>query len=785
VKKDRLFTLLNVIGLTTGLACTLLIYIWVEDEMNVDKFNTNSNRLYQVMQNDDEGNGNVFTTEHTPNVLAKALKDEVPEVADVAVIKFPDDVSAKGIITYNSTSLKARELFATKNFFDVFCYPLISGNNGNALSDKSHVLLSDDMAMKLFHTINVVGKTIDWSRGSTAPTGINGPYTISGIFKVPSNSSQRFDLVFAYELYSSTTKRDISWFSSDPSTYIILKKGVKADQLNSKIKDFITAKFKNGSQEQKWVGTLFIQRYTDKYLHNHYENGIASGGRIEYVRLFTIIAIFILIIACINFMNLSTAKATKRMKEVGIKKAVGATRFTLTWQYLSESLLMAFLSLVIALFLVWILLPAFKEITGKEPSVNLTGKFIFSIVSITVVTGLISGSYPALYLSKFKPVTVLKGQLQSSAGESWIRKGLVVFQFTISAMLIITVMIVYKQMQLVQTKNLGYNKDNIMHFPNEGSLGINEQTFISELKRIPGVVNASNMQGDMLGNHSGGGGITWPGKTDRIEFAGFYSDFDFVETMGLQMKEGRAFSRDFPSDTGGVIFNETAVKLMHLKNPVGTPVELWGLKRHIIGVIKDFNYESMYNKVGPFFICYAKNTANLVVKIKSGTEKQTLAAIESLYKKYNPGLPFNYNFLDADYQAMYASEQRVSILSRYFAGIAIIISCLGLFGLAAFTAQKRQKEIGIRKVIGASATNIVAMLSKDFFVLVCLALLIASPIAWWTGNQWLQNFAYHIKISPLIFITTCASVLLITLFAIGFQSIKAAVANPVKSLRTE
>jgi len=786
VRKDRLFTFLNLIGLATGLACTLLIYIWVSDEISIDKFNTNASRLYQVMQNGDPDHGNVFTTEHTPDVLAKALKDEVPEVEDVAVIKFPDqDGNSKGIITCNSVSFKARELFATSNFFEVFCYPLVLGNKNGALSDKSHVLLSDALAMKLFHTTNVIGKTIEWSRGNTAPKGINGVYAVSGIFKVPATSSQQFDLVFAHDLYFSTTRHDIGWFSSDPSTYIILKKGVDPGRLNNKLKNFIKAKFKDGTQEQKWAGNLFIQRYTDKYLHNHYENGTVAGGRIEYVKLFSIIALFILVIACINFMNLSTAKATRRMKEVGIKKVVGATRATLTWQYMSESLFMTFLSLALALLLVWILFPAFKEITGKELNVALNTRLVFSITGITIITGIIAGSYPALYLSKFKPVTVLKGKLQTSAGESWVRKGLVVFQFAISAILIITVMVVYKQMQLVQAKNLGYNKDNIIHFANEGNIGANQQTFITELKRIPGVVNATNMEGDMLGNHSGGGGINWPGKTERIEFAGLYVDFDFMETMSLQMKEGRTFSRDFPSDTGGVILNETAIKMMHLKNPIGMPVDLWGLKQHIIGVVKDFNYESMYNKVGPFFICYAKNTTNIVVKIKAGTEKKTLAGVESLYKKYNPGLPFNYSFIDADYQTMYAGEQSVSILSRYFAGIAILISCLGLFGLATFTAQKRQKEIGIRKVIGASVTNIVTMLSKDFLALVCLALLIAIPVSWWAASEWLQSFAYRISISPLVFIVTGASVLLITLLTISFQSIKAAIANPVKSLRTE
>ncbi|HWB27744.1 MAG TPA: ABC transporter permease [Chitinophagaceae bacterium] len=783
--KDRRFTLLNLLGLATGLACTFLIYMWVADEIGIDKFQANSSRLYQVMQNGEEGDGNIFTTEHTPDLLAKTLLAEVPEIQDAAVVRLPYWDEPSGIMSFNNNSFKAKEIYATKNFFTIFSFPLIQGNKSTVLNNKTNVLVSEEMAMKLFSTTNVVGKTITWDKGAGAPKGINSPYIVSGVFKVPASSSMKFDVVFTHEMYFSTITHDISWFSSDPSTYILLKKGVNAERLNNRLADFIKARYKDGSQEQKWAGTLFIQKYTDEYLHNRYENGKISGGRISYVELFSAIAIFILIIACINFMNLSTAKAAGRMKEVGVKKVVGATRAMLAWQYISESMLMAFLSLIIAMVLVITLLPAFRQITGKQLSLEVDAGFMPGIIAITIITGLLAGSYPALYLSKFKPVMVLKGRLQTSSGESWVRKGLVVFQFAISAVLIIAVIVVYNQMQLVQTKNLGYNRDNVIHFNNSGSIGANEKTFIEEIKTIPGVVNATNMEGDLLGNHSGGGGITWPGKTERIEFSGTYADFDFVETMGLQMKEGRAFDRKFPTDTAGVIFNETAVKMMHLKNPIGTQVQLWGLKQHIIGVVKDFNYESMYNKVGAYFISYAKNTENIVVKIKGGTEKQTLSRIEALYKKYNPGLPFDYRFMDADYQALYASEQRVAILSRYFAGVAIIISCLGLFGLAAFTAQKRQKEIGIRKIIGASVKGIAVMLSADFLKLVLVAILVAFPLAWWAMNTWLQSFAYHTSIGATVFVITGVSITGITLATISFQAIKAAMVNPVKSLRSE
>jgi len=782
--RDRRFALLNLFGLAMGLTCAFLIYIWVVDELRTDKFHTNDNRLYRVMQNGEDGDGSISTSEHTSHLLANALHTEVPELEDVATVRIPYWDESSGIASFNSNSFKATEIYASKNFFSVFSFPVIQGNKKTVLDNKTNVLLSESMAMKLFHTTNVIGKMIEWYKGDT-PKGINGAYVVSGVFTVPRASSLKFDLVFTYEMYYSTDTHGANWFTNDPSTFVLLKKGVDPDQLNKKLENFIKTKFKNDPQKLKWVSTLFIQKFSDQYLYGQYDNGKIAGGRISYVKLFSAIAIFILVIACINFMNLSTAKAARRLKEIGVKKVVGASRAEIAWQHISESMFMAFASLILAIVFVSFLLPAFRQITGKELSMQIDPAIASSMIAITAMTGLIAGSYPALYLSKFKPVLVLKGKMVTSASESWIRKGLVVFQFVISAVLIVAVIVVYKQMELVQTKNLGYNRNNVIHFVNDGNIGKNEKVFIDELKKIPGVVNATNMSGDLLINHSGGGGIDWPGKTERIEFSGTYADFDFIETMRLQIKEGRSFDSKFASDTGGVIFNETAIKMMHLKNPIGTPVYIFGLKQHIIGVVKDFNYESIYHKVGPYFVCYAKNTPSIVARIKPGTEKHTLASIETLYKSYNPGLPFEYSFMDEDYQALYANEQRVSILSRYFAGIAILISCLGLFGLAAFTAQKRQKEIGIRKVIGASVSNIVVMLSTDFLKLVVLAVLISFPLAWWVMHSWLEQFAYRTNIDFVPFASAGFGIATITLLAIGVQAVRAALANPIRSLRSE
>jgi len=448
---------------------------------------------------------------------------------------------------------------------------------------------------------------------------------------------------------------------------------------------------------------------------------------------------------------------------------------------------MAFGSLLIALFFVQLLLPAFREITGKNIQLHLNTHMVLSLVTITLITGLIAGSYPALYLSRFKPLLVLKGNTSTSAGESRIRKGLVVFQFSISILLIVSVLVVYQQMKLIQTTNLGYNKDNIIRFTNDGNLVQQQTVFLEAIKKIPGVVHASGMDGNLLGRagHSGGG-ISWEGKDPslQLQYYGNSIAYDFMETMGLQLTAGRAFATNF-ADSGSVIFNQAAITAMGIKNPLGKTVSLWGENKIIIGVVKDYHFESMYKKIAPSFFTFSNTNPYTIVKIKAGNAQQTIEAIREVFGKFNPGLDFSYSFLDEEYNTLYLSELRVSVLSKYFAGIAILISCLGLFGLAAFTAQKRQKEIGIRKVIGASAGNIATMLSGEFLKLVLIALLISIPISWWAAQQWLQNFAYRIEVSPAIFVLTSFAIIVITILTISFQAIKASIANPVKSLKTE
>ena len=778
--KDRQFTLLNLLGLSTGLACALLIYLWVVDELRVDKHNEKDAHLFQIMMNQPHEDG-IKTGEHTPGLLADALKAEIPEVELATTVVPAEWFSNKGVISTGETKLKAGGQFVSKDYFDVFTRPFIQGDASTVTGDKNTLALSEEMAEKLFGVgQNVVGKTVKWDEGQ-----FSGLYRVGGVFKNnPRNASNQFDILFNFEQFKARRPGMENWGNSDPNTFVILKNGADLAHFNEKIRHFLRSKSKDNNFQ------LFAIRYSDKYLHGQFENGVQTGGRITYVRLFAVIAVFILVIACINFMNLSTARASGRMKEVGIKKVVGALRSSLVMQHLSESLILTFVSLLVAVGMVMLLLPEFNNITGKQISLSPDPMLLSAALAITFVTGLLAGSYPALYLSGFDPVSVLKGKLRNTAGELLVRRGLVVFQFAVSVIFIVSVIVVYRQIQFIQNRNLGYNRDHIIHFeiPLEmDSLKLRAaEAFLGEIKNIPGVVNASSYYHDLTGKHGAISGFEWPGKpagTD-IEFSNLEVGYNFMETVGMTLREGRFFSQN--QNAGNeIIFNEAAIKSMGLKDPVGKTVKFWGMERQIVGVVKDFNFESLYEPVKPCFFQMYPIMPNVMVKIRSGAEEQTLARVRKLFQDYHKGLVFDYQFLDENYKALYASERRVGVLSRYFAGLAIVISCLGLFGLAAFTAQRRQKEIGIRKVVGASVSNVVTMLSMDFIKLLLVALLIAFPLVGWVMHKWLGNFAFRIDLDAGIFLSAAAGLAFITLATVGYQAVKAALVNPVTSLKRE
>ena len=783
------FTVLNLFGLSIGLASSLLIYFWVYYQWNIDKFHKNNKQLFEVMANVPMGDV-TQTMEYTPGILAQALVKEMPEVEDAAVT-VSDFAKTKGIVSFNDSHLKGTQLFASRNFFNVFSFTLIQGDPNKVLSGRSGVLLSDELALKLFHTTsNIIGKTVEWKPANDNLGKTGGLYAITGIFKAPpSNSSLQFDILMSFDLfYEKNTEMIENWGNNNVDTYVVLKKGTDVTQFNNKLRDFARAKLK-GTIDAKYLSlipTLFVQRYADRYLFNRYENGVQVGGRIEYVRLFSIIALFILSIACINFMNLSTAKASSRLKDVGIRKVVGARRSALVTQYMIEALLLTFLSLFVALLLVWLVFPSFKEIAGRDLTITIDSNVILSVLCITIFTGLLAGSYPAFYLSGFKPIAILKGKLISSLTPLWLRKGLVIFQFTLSAIFIISVWVIYKQMQLIETKNLGYVRNNVITFKKDGALNQDLPAFLEELKKMPGVTKVAISNNDLTGHYSSTPDLSWPGKKpdQSTQFANFAVGYDWIELLGIKIISGRSFSRTFGTDSKKLILNKAAVDAMELKDPVGKTVRLWRTDYQILGVVDNFQFESLHEKVKPCFL-YLSSGGNVWARIVAGQEKEAISNIEQLYHQYNPGLPFDFRFLDQDYQALYDSEERISSLSRYFAGIAIAISCLGLFGLAAFTAQKRQKEIGIRKVVGATVTDVAVMLSKDFLKLVLIAVILAFPLSWWIMSKWLDSFAYRTNLNVEVFLLSGASTMLIALLAVSFQTVKASFANPVKSLKSE
>jgi putative ABC transport system permease protein len=768
------FFFINLIGLATGLVCTLLIYLWVRDEMNMNAFHAKDSQLYQVMEHQKYAD-ELMTTTSTPGILAETMKAEVPEVEYAATTTWINPFT----LSVKENNVKAKGYYVGEDYFNIFSFNLLQGNADLVLKDKLSMVISHDLAIRLFGVAeDAVGKVVELQHDKS--------FHVTGVFEnLPSNSSFQFDFVLPFELFKEENEWVAQWGNNGPSTYIILHEGVDPVAFSEKIKDFVKSKDKDDSNV-----SLFVQKYSERYLHGRFENGVQSGGRIEYVNLFSVIAIFILLIACINFMNLSTARASRKAKEVGIKKSVGAQRQSLIFQYVSESLVMTMLSVGLALLVVWMLLPQFNIITDKKIILNLKDpQLLMWLGSITLFTGLIAGSYPALYLSGFRPAVVLKGEVRGSWGELWARKGLVVFQFTLSVILIVSVLVIYRQIDYVQTQNLGYSKEHLIQFPIEGKVEANRETFLTEVRSIPGVVSAASIGHSLLGRNNNTSGLEWDGKNpdDNILFENVGTNYGLLETLGVEMAEGRMYSEEYGSDSTKIIFNEAAIRVMNLENPIGKTIKLWGeYDLQIIGVVKDFHFQSLHDVVNPlFFRLWPSNTWNIMIRLEAGKEKETLAALDKFYRDFNPGFTFEYQFQDQEYAQQYAAEQRVASLSFYFATMAILISCLGLFGLAAFTAERRLKEIGIRKALGSSSTNIVLLLSGDFTRMVLVSIVVGLPVSFWLLHTWLKRFAFHIDLEIWYFLVAGLIALFIAWITVASQAIKAARVNPVKCLRTE
>ncbi|WP_142685933.1 ABC transporter permease [Chitinophaga polysaccharea] len=777
--RNKAFSVINILGLTIGLACSLLIVLWVWDERSIDNFHEQGSRLYLVYERqfvDKE----IFASYKTPGMLANEMKRTIPEIAYASNFSWIDDNPDRLTFEGNNKVAKFDACYADSDYFKMMSYPLLEGNPTTVLNKPGSICISEKMAKAFFGSAAAaIGKILRYdNRNSLA---------ITGVFKdLPQHVSAKFDCLIDWASFLRENDWAKDWGNVGPNTLILLHKDASPQKVAAKIKNFL-AKY---SKSSNYRAELELQRYGDSYLHANFKAGYLSGGRIEYVRLFSIVAVFILLIACINFMNLTTARSAKRAKEIGIRKVAGAAQSVLVRQFLSEAMLVTALSVLLALMLVYGLLPFFNQLSGKQlifPASNIY--FWCSLAGLTLITGLAAGSYPAVFLSSFRPLAVLKGTLKFGSTDISLRKGLVVFQFTLSILFIIGAIVVSRQVKYIQQADLGYNRENLVYLPIEGDLAARYPVFKQEAMNAPGIKMISRIGEAPTSIGSSTWGIDWEGKMpgDNQMFTQTSAGYDFVKTLNLKMIAGRDLSKDFASDSAGYLVNEAALRIIGYKDPIGKPLSMWGKKGTIVGVLKDFHFSLFHDPIHPLIVWNGEKDeyGSILVRTEAGKTKEALASLEKICKALNPKFPFTFTFSDEAYQKTYNSETVVSKLSAGFSFLAIFISCLGLLGLAMFTAEQRTKEIGIRKILGAGAASLFTLLSKEFIVLVIIAFFIASPLAWWFMNNWLQGFSYKIDMEWWMFV---AAVLLITgiaLLTISYQTMKAILMKPVKSLKGE
>ena len=780
LRRNKVFSFINISGLALGMACSLVILLWVKSEYDVDSFNKNSTRLYSVYERQFY-NDKVDVFHSTPGLMADEMKRVFPEI---------EYASGFGWINQNSFTLGDKVIeeeggWAGEDYFKMFNYPLLQGNAQTALNSPSAIAVSKKMAESFFGSAeNAINKTIRFN--DKRDFKITAVFENTGI-----NASQKFDYLINWYAYLDDNQWLKDWsinINDGPKTFVILQPRADAYAFTARVRNFLHSYYKE--QRSGFHIELGIQRFDEMYLHSHFKNGQVDGGRIDYVKLFSIIALFILVIACVNFMNLTTARFMKRAKEIGIRKVAGAIRLSLIKQFIGEAILIAFFSMIAALAIVLLLLPLFNDLTQKHISLPVASpSFWFIIFILAFLTGLVAGSYPAVFLSSFDPIKVLKGSIKAGPRAAFLRKALVVFQFTLSIVLIIGTIVVSKQINYIQTKNLGYDKDNVISIPLQGNLLNKYTTFKQEAVNIPGVKIVTRITQIPTKLTSGTSDVDWQNKNpdEKNLFVWASVGYDFVKTLDLQMLRGRDFAKDYPTDSSGYLLNESALKIINYKDPVGKQFTFWGQHGTIIGVVRDFHFNSLHDPIQPLILRMREDESfgNALVRIEPAKTQQALQSLDALSRQLNPKFPFTYQFLDEAYNSLYTSEQMINKLSGYFAFIAIFICCLGLLGLVMFTAEQRIKEIGIRKVLGANTASVFGLLSKDFLVLVFIAFVIASPLAWWAANNWLTGFAYRISISWWMFLLAGFITMVIALATISVQAIKAAMANPVKSLRTE
>ncbi len=772
--RSKGFSVINISGLAIGMASAVLILLWIQNEVSYDRFHKNTDRLYQAW-NRGKFDNKLQCWSTTPKILGPTLKQDYPEIERASRVNWGQTL----LFSYGDKRISIDGTMVDPDFLNMFSFPVIKGNPNTALNGIYNIVITENCAKKLFGNEEAVGKIVKLDNQDN--------FTVTAVMKdLPHNTDFHFDFLLLWSYMHLRNWDDSSWDNNSTQNYVMLKEGTSLVAFNEKVKNITIDHLKGKEQIE-----VFLYPISQKHLYSKFENGVVAGGTIDLIRLFAIIAAFILLIACINFMNLSTARSEKRAREVGIRKVVGAQRGTLIGQFLGESVLLALIAGILALIIVQISLPAFNGLVNHKLSVPFDNVFFWVLaVAFILFTGVLAGSYPAFYLSSYKPVSVLKGTFKSVNALITPRRVLVVMQFTFAIALIISTIIVSQQIKYAQQREIGYDKSNLIYHFLTGDVEKNYPLIKNELLTSGTAVSITKTSAPVSQAWSDSWDFEWEGKApdDKTDFDRFCADENIVKTAGFKIVQGRDFDlKNYLTDSAGIILNESAVKAMGFKDPIGQRIKDNGKDWHVIGVIKDFIIHSPYEPLKPMVIEGGQgwfNVMHIKMNERASTQKN-LAAVEKIFKKYNPEYPVEYHFIDEEYARKFNNEKRIEALAGLFAGLTIFISCLGLFGLATYMAENRVKEIGVRKVLGASVFNITSLLSKDFLKLVVISLMIASPIAWWAMKVWLEGYPYHINIKWWVFVMAGMLSILVALFTVSYQSIKAAISNPIKSLRTE
>jgi putative ABC transport system permease protein len=776
--KNKGYSFLNILGLAIGIACAGLIFLWVEDETGFDRVHVKKDRLYMVMNNWPFSQ-HFSTYESTPGLMGPAIKKEIPGVANTCRTT---EGNSNQLIVIGNKSVYSDGMYADSSMFSMFTIPFVQGTAATAFSQIHSMVITEKAARKYFgHENNVLGRTVRLDNKQD--------YTITGVVKdFPENSSIRFEWVVPFDIFFKENSWLSNWDSNGILTIVELEKAAHPDAVNQRLHDFIKKRV------PRTIVSSFIFPMNDWHLRFDFENGKPTGrGRIQYVHMFSLIAWIILFLACINFMNLATARSEKRAKEVGVRKVLGSGRGKLIAQFISEAMFLAFLSVIAGILIMMLALPFFNTLAQKQLALNLTDPVhLLSLLGITIVCGLVAGSYPSLYLSSFNPVFVLKGIKMKSGSAALIRKGLVVMQFSVSIILIIGTIIIFQQIEHARNRDLGYDKNNLMVMDVQGDMGKHFNSIKQDLLNTGVVEKAALSDHETIYGGNNSDHYSWEGKdpnvTNIVSQRGVSPEL--LSTSGIDIVLGRDFYPDPNLDSNNIIITESLAKIMNKPNPIGAIIRADTERYTVIGMVKDFVYGNVFGTTPDplIFFCnpHYENEYVMYVRIKKQVNiDKAVEQIGAVMKKDVPVYPFQYRFVDDQFNQLFLSEMLVSKLSRVFAALAICISCLGLFGLSAFTAERRTKEIGIRKVLGAGVMRLAGLLSGEFLKLIAISSLLAFPVAWYAMHSWLLNYAYHITISWWVFVLAGAASLLIALITISFQTIRAAVSNPITSLRSE